>query len=112
MRTMRAFLATLLVGAALVVGGCGGSGASSTSSSGSSSDASASLAPRNAALWVSVDTDRTSAQWKSLDAVLARIPGAEALVDDALAQVGSGDAKLDFRRDVQPALGKQVVLTL
>src|SRR5262249_35868754 len=72
----------------------------------------ASLAPRDAGLWVSVDTDRSSSQWKALDAVLARVPGAQTLVDDALAQIGSSGKKLDFQRDIQPALGKEVVIVL
>jgi hypothetical protein len=118
MKTMRAFAAMLLAGAALVVAGCGGSGASNASSVTADSASSASLAPKNAGLWVSVDTDRSSSQWQALDAVLGRIPGAQALVDDALAQIGSasgstsGGTKLDFRRDIQPALGKEVVVVL
>jgi hypothetical protein len=108
---MRTFVAMLLAGAALVAAGCGGSG-SSTGTSSAVTEATGSLAPRDAGLWLSVDTDRTSAQWQALDGVLARIPGAEGLVDDALAQIGPGDRKLDFRRDVQPALGKELVLVL
>lgn len=111
MRSMRGSLAAALVGAALLAAGCGGSGSSSKSSVNTLPDT-ASLAPKDAAVWVSVDTDRTSDQWKALDAVLTQIPGAEKLVDDALAQIGSGDKKLDFRRDVQPALGKEVVIVL
>ena len=108
---MRAFAAMLLAGAALVAAGCGGSGGSNASST-TDSAPTASLAPKDAGLWVSVDTDRSSSQWKALDAVLARIPGTETLVDDALAEVGPGDAKLDFQRDIQPALGDEVVVVL
>jgi hypothetical protein len=111
MNAMRAFAAMLLVGTALLVAGCGGSGGSKASSAVDPAS-SASLAPKDAGLWVSVDTDRSSSQWQALDAVLGRIPGAAALVDDALAQIGPGDKKLDFQRDIQPALGKEVVVVL
>lgn len=113
MRPMRSLLATVLAGAALLAAGCGGGSSSSSSSSSSTSTPdSASLAPKDAGLWISVDTDRASSQWKALDAVLAQIPGAEKLVNDALAQIGSTDKKLDFRQDVQPALGSEVVAVL
>jgi hypothetical protein len=109
MRRMRSFLATVLAGAALVAAGCGGSSPSSTA--GDVPDT-ASLAPQDAGLWITVDTDRSSDQWQALDAVLAQIPGAEALFDQALAQIGSTDKKLDFRRDIQPALGKEVIVVV
>src|ERR1041384_4824332 len=106
MKSMRAYVAMLLVGTALVAAGCGGSAGSNASSTSADTPSTASLAPRDAGLWVSVDTDRSSSQWKTLDAVLARIPGAETLVDTAIADLGPGDKKLDFQRDIQPALGK------
>ena len=108
---MRTAIATLVVGAALLAAGCGGSGGSSSLTANTIPDT-ASLAPMAAGLWISVDTDRSSDQWKALDALLAQIPGAENVIDGALAQIGSSDKKLDFQRDVQPALGKQVVVVV
>jgi hypothetical protein len=107
---MRVTLACVLASAALLATGCGGS--SSGGASGGAADT-ASLAPKDAGVWVAIDTDRSSGQWQALDALLAAVPGAETLVNDAIAQVGpTGGAKLDFQRDIQPALGKQVVLVL
>jgi len=110
MRPMRSLLATVLAGVALLAAGCGVDSGSNASSS--TTPDTASLAPKDAGLWISVDTDRASDQWKALDAVLAQIPGAEKLLNDALAQIGNGDKKLDFRLDVQPALGSEVVAVL
>jgi uncharacterized protein DUF3352 len=109
--TARTVLAVLGATAALSVAGCGGSG-SGTSLTASSVPDTASLGPADAALWISVDTDRGSAQWQALDAALGRIPGAEQALNRALAQIGSGDRKLDFQTDVLPALGNEVVAVL
>jgi hypothetical protein len=110
MRLVRSLIASVLVGAALLTTGCGGSSGTKLAS-GSAPDT-AGLAPKDAAVWAFVDTDRTSGQWQALDAVLAKIPGAENLLDQALNQIGSTEKKLDFQTDVQPALGKAVVVVL
>ena len=111
MSRMRSLIAALVAGAALLAAGCGGSGGGSSLTANTIPDT-ASLAPAAAGLWVSVDTDRSSDQWTAVDAILAQIPGGENLIDDALAKLGSKDKKLDFQRDVQPALGKEVVVVV
>src|SRR5438128_2127611 len=98
MTTMRALFAAALAAAALFATGCGSSGSSSVAAD--SPGSGAALAPSDAGLWISVDTSGSSAQWTALNAVLAQIPGADNLVDDALARASSRNGKLDFRRDV------------
>jgi hypothetical protein len=109
---MRSLLASVVAGFTLLAAGCGGGSSSNVTPSSSTVPDTASLAPKDAGLWASIDTDRSSDQWQALDAVLARIPGAERLLDDALAQAGPGKRKLDFQTDVQPALGKEIVIVL
>jgi len=110
MRPIRALFALVLAVAALAVAGCG-SGGGGGSSSGAVPETAA-LAPADAGLWASVDTDATSAQWTALDAVLAQIPGAESAIDGVVDQVSNSGKKLDLRKDVLPALGKEVVIVL
>lgn len=109
-RRLYALPAAMLVAVALVAASCGGGGASSSSSG---TPDTASLAPADAGLWATVDTDRGSAQWKALDAVLAKIPGAQSVIDSALAQISKAGSKTgDFQSDILPVLGKEVVVVL
>ena len=108
MRTMRVLLATVLGSAALVAAGCGGGG-SMSSGSGSDPLSSASLAPKDATAWVSIDTDQGSDQWQALDATLKKIPGAEKAIDDPTSSPVSG---VPFRSEVLPAVGKELVLVV
>ena len=102
MVSMRRVFAGLLAAVAVVTAGCGSGGTTK------GFDA-ASLAPKDAGAFVVVDTDQTSAQWKNAEALLAKIPGGEKSLDDAISQLG-GDKGLDFRKDVAPAFGKQLVV--
>jgi hypothetical protein len=104
MQTMRGFVAAALAGAAVVAAGCGGS-----SSSTEDSVSTASLAPKDAAAWISIDTDPDSAQWQSLDTLLKKIPGAEAGIDDPDSSPFAGAR---FRTEVLPAIGTQLVLVV
>ncbi len=109
-RRLYAVPAAMLVAVALVAAGCGGGGGSSSPSSAPDT---ASLAPPDAGLWATVDTDRGSAQWKALDAVLAKIPGAQPVIDSALAQISKAGSKTgDLQSDILPALGKEIVVVL
>ena len=102
---VRALLAALLGSAALIVAGCGSSNAASTI------DSMASLAPKDAGAFVVVQTDQTSAQWKSTQALLAKIPGGEKTLNSALSQIG-GAKGVDFAKDVAPAFGKELVVVV
>jgi hypothetical protein len=101
MTPMRLFLALTMLLAALLVTACGSEPAATETS------ASAEVAPKDAAVWVSLDTDTSSAQWAQLTALLERIPGAEQAFSSLLADEG-----LDWKRDVLPALGPEVVVTV
>jgi hypothetical protein len=109
-RAWRPALAAVLVGLALLLAsGCGSSGGGKAAVDAET----AALAPKDAGLLAVIDTDRASGQWKALDALLARIPGGAGLIDRAFASLApSGTKKLDFERDVQPALGSQAVIVL
>ena len=102
---MRGVLGALLVSAALVVAGCGSSHAATTA------DSTSSLAPKDAGAFVVVDTDQSSAQWKNVEGLLAKIPGGQKSLDSALSQLG-GSKGLDFTKDVAPAFGQQLVVVV
>jgi hypothetical protein len=105
MKMMRAFAAAALAGMAVLVAGCGGG---SSSSSGDPLST-ASLAPKDAGAWVSIDADPASEQWKSLDAILQKIPGAEKQLDDPSSSPFAG---APLRTEVLPAIGPQLVLVM
>jgi hypothetical protein len=107
MQMMRGFVAAALAGLVVLAAGCGGGGGSSSSSGDSLSTAS--LAPKDAGAWVSIDTDPDSAQWQSLDALLQKIPGAEQALADPSSSPFSGAA---LRTEVLPAVGPQLVLVV
>ncbi len=112
MRPIRVLFALFLGVAAFAVASCGGGGGGGGGSSSGSVPETASLAPADAGVWASVHTDVGSAQWTALDAVLAQIPGAEAAIDSALKQVSNSGKKLDLRKDILPALGKELIVVL
>src|SRR5438874_6721845 len=93
MRPMRAVLAALALGLVLVASGCGSSTTANRTSS-SSSDA-ASLVPADALAYVSADSNLDSQSWQVLT--------------DLFGPLGT---KLDYKRDVQPALGDRVNLAV
>jgi hypothetical protein len=110
MRWMRLSLAAGVAAAAIaaaVVLGAGSAG----SATGATADATA-LAPKGAGAFVVVDTDLASAQWKSAQALLAKIPGGQKSLDSALSQLGGAKAGVNFARDVAPALGKELVVVV
>ncbi len=114
MACVRALLAVPLVAAAaLVAAGCGGGGSAGGAGAvrvAATAPETASLAPKDAGAWVEVDVDRSSAQWRQLEAFLARLPGGRKALDEALSQVGG--SMLDLERDVQPAIGDTLVLVV
>src|SRR5262245_6171381 len=97
------YLLAAAFASALVAAGC--SGAEPAAS------ADAAPAPAGAAVYVTIDTDRDSAQWEQIEELLQRIPGAEQTVEKALGQA-LGEAGLDWDADVAPALGPTVAAVL
>jgi len=104
MSSMRVTLASVVGAATLLLAGCGGS-----SDPPSSTDL-GTLAPKDAGAFVVVDTDQTSAQWKSLKALLAKIPGGEKAISGSLSQAGA--AKGLSLQQVGAAFGKQLVVVV
>ncbi len=89
---MRAALAALALGLVLVAAGCGSSTAATGTSSGTDA---ASLVPASALAYVSADANLDSQSWQ--------------VVTDLF---GPLDSKLDYKRDIQPALGDRANLAV
>ena len=100
---VRTFLATA-VGFAVLAAGCSGSEPAATADS-------ARLAPADAGVYASIDSDRDSSQWQQLEALLARIPGGDKAVEELLSDA-LGEAGLNWDEDVAPALGPELVVVL
>lgn len=102
-RTPRMLALGLVAALALLATGCGGGPAAS-------SETGASLVRADALAYVSIDTDLGSSQWKQLDELSQKFPGRDLALgklDQALAKHG-----VDFDRDVKPALGPEVDVTV
>src|SRR5438067_7536165 len=97
----RLVLTGLLLAVAAATG-CGGG-----PKSGVSSASGASLVTANALAFVSVDSDLGSNQWKQVDSLSQKFPGRYTALAQ-LRQALSKYADLDWKRDVDPALGPQV----
>jgi hypothetical protein len=101
--TLVRFLLAAVAAFALVAAGCAGSRPAA-----SAEDA---PAPPNVGFYATFNTDRSSAQWAQVEALLKRVPGAEGAVDkllgDALKETG-----LQWEDDVAPALGSEVAVVL
>ena len=89
---MRAALAALALGLVLVAPGCGSSTAATGTSSGTDA---ASLVPPSALAYVSADANLDSQSWQ--------------VITDLF---GPLDSKLDYKRDIQPALGDRANLAV
>ena len=92
MSAMRAALAALALGLLLVASGCGSSSAATGTSS--STDA-ASLVPVSALAYVSADANLDSDSWRVVTDIFGPI-----------------DSNVDYKRDIQPALGDRVNLAV
>jgi hypothetical protein len=96
MNSVRSFALLSLLLVALVAG-CGEDAASGP--------AGASVAPANAQLFVSIDTDTGSEQWKQAGVLLDKFPGGNKLIGSALDELSKEG--LDFHEDIEPALGPE-----
>jgi Protein of unknown function (DUF3352) len=100
---VRALLAAAAA-VALLAAGCGGAKPSA------SADTDA-PAPADSGFYATIDANRDSAQWRQLEELLARVPGAEKAVQGLLSDA-LGEAGLDWDEDVEPALGPTVAVVL
>jgi hypothetical protein len=89
---MRAALAALALGLVLVAAGCGNSTAATQTSSGTDA---ANLVPASALAYVSVDANLDSQSWQ--------------VVSDLVGPIGTN---VDYKRDIQPAVGDRVNLAV
>lgn len=102
--TYRLRLAALAALIALALAGCGGDGGGSAAQGRAGLD----IVPASAVAYVSVSSDLESSQWKRLREHVDRFPDAERLVDQLVsALAGEG---VDWKRDVEPALGPEVAI--
>ncbi|MDX6412733.1 MAG: hypothetical protein QOH23_143, partial [Gaiellaceae bacterium] len=91
-------LGLLLAGLAFVVAGCGGT----TNPSSGATD----IVPSTAALFVAIDSNTSSSQWQTLDALASKFPDRQKAVDSAKQQLAKKG--LDWERDLKPALGPEL----
>lgn len=100
MRTrMRVAASTAVVALGLLAAGCGGTQGVGTGAS--------SVVPSDVPMYVAIDTDPGSSQWKTADALASRFPDKQKGVD-AIKKELRKSAQLDWERDVKPAFGKEL----
>ena len=98
---MRLFRLALIGAAALALAGCG---ASEKASSGG-----AEIVPANAPAFVTVDSNADSSQWRQIEELLEKFPDGDQGIRLLRASFEE-DMKLDWERDVKPALGDEISL--
>jgi hypothetical protein len=101
MQAVRLLRLVLTGAAALTLAGCG---ASDKAASGG-----AEFVPANAPAFVTVDTNADSGQWRQIEKLIEKFPDG----DEGIRMLRSSfedDMKLDWERDVKPALGDEIDL--
>ena len=101
---MGRFALILAVASLVLVPGCAGSSSTLAGAEG------AKVAPASALAFVSVNADTTSEQWRSARTLLDEFPGYDELVGETLGALE--EERLDFHRDVVPALGPEIDVVL
>jgi hypothetical protein len=101
MQAVRVFRLALIGAAVLTLTGCG---ASDKAASGA-----AEIVPANAPAFVAVDSNADSSQWQQIEELLKKFPDG-GQVFSMLRSSFEGDTKLDWERDVKPALGDEIDL--
>jgi hypothetical protein len=106
---MRFKTLTLPVAAALALlaGGCGGGGGGSATST----DSAATIVPANAVVYISLNVDSDSDQWKKAEALVDKFPDGRKLVRQAVQELEE-DQSRDWENDIRPALGDQVAIAI
>jgi hypothetical protein len=98
---LRTLALALFAAIALLSVGCGGA-----ATSGSSTPAGASLVRPDALVFLSVDTDLSSDQWKQVDALSKKFPGRNHALEQIQQELRKN--QLDYNRDIDLALGSEV----
>src|SRR5687768_16207739 len=86
---------------ALFAAGCGGEEQAASGA--------AEIAPATASAFVSIDSNVDSDQWQEVEALLRKFPDGGQLVGLVRSSFEE-DSKLDWERDVEPALGDELAL--
>lgn len=105
MRLLRSLAALTACLAVLAAAACGGDDEAS------GIGASLSYMPPDTPFAVAIDTDLEGDQFKSLDEILARFPGADTIKALLKAQVTMGQEGIDFDKDLKPLLGNPAVIS-
>jgi hypothetical protein len=103
MAVMRFLRIGALVAAALVLAGCGAKDESPGA-------AGAKLVPASVPVFVSIDSDLSSDQWRQVDELLEKFPARDGLIDELRSSLKEDSGGLDYEDDVKPALGEEVDL--
>lgn len=108
MRKLRhlAALFACLAAVSVAASGCGGS----SSGSGDLGNV-LSYVPADTPFAVQLDTDLEDGQYKALDAILNRFPGADTIKSLLKAQLAKGVQGADFDKDIKPLLGNPAVIS-
>jgi hypothetical protein len=97
---MRVARIGVLLALALAVSGCGGKKQAPASGG-------AEIVSATAPVFVSIDSNLSSAQWTQVDKLLHKFPAYPQLISEIRSSLRS-DVGLDYERDVKPALGDEV----
>lgn len=97
---MRRLAAAAALGLTFVLAGCGGT----TSEIGTGASE---LVPASAPVFIAIDTDPQSSQWKTVEALASRFPDKQKGVDALKRELRKEDG-IDWEKDVKPALGKEL----
>jgi hypothetical protein len=106
MRSLRVLAALFACLAVLAVAGCGGDDSSSSGLGGVLS-----YVPKDTPFAVTIDTNLDGEQYKSLDAIVNRFPGADTIKSLLKAQLSFGQEGVDFDKDIKPLLGNPAVIS-
>jgi Protein of unknown function (DUF3352) len=108
MRPLRYLAAVFacLAAVGLATSGCGGGGSSS-----SDLGTVLSYVPADTPFALELDTDLEGDQWKALDAILNRFPGADTIKALIKSQLTMGVEGVDFDKDIKPLLGNPAVIS-
>src|SRR5215204_2134276 len=98
MKKLRCLVALLACVGAFAVAATGCGGGESSSGLG----AVLSYVPADTPFAVEIDTDLEDDQYKSLDAILNRFPGADTIKSLLKAQLSMGQQGVDFDKDIKP----------
>jgi hypothetical protein len=106
MRPLRWFAGLIACLAVAVAIGCGGDDKDS-----SGIGSALSYVPANTPFAVAIDTDLEGKQWKALDAIVNRFPGADTIKALIKSQITMGQEGVDFDKDLKPLLGEPAVIS-